>query len=470
MPRNVNAYTDTKPVLIAGYVDSNGNITPGASQSSGTSGSGGGGGGDASASNQELQITQETAVNTNLGADITTPTAMPTGGSGVRGWLSAIWTKINATLGITIAASGIASGAAVDGSNVTEGAKADTAITDATTTNTKMSFLKGLVKMIVDVWDGTTSHAIRVIGVAGGTAQPVSGSVTATVSGTATVTGDGAIITGETVETGGSGMLGWLSSIRHQLASLVAGTALKAGTAYIGKTIVPTFTSADNLVRPANATPYAALQSLNCNVVITAMSYTGLVVTLTAANAFSVGDYITVAGVNSGFTVTNIDGNWICGVGTNATTVVFTVTVQPTGTTPQTATHGTIAKLMAFNVGDANGNGIILSEIRVTLPGIAMTGAIRAYLYTQQVGVLVDQATFTVLITNYASRRDYYDLYPVAEGSGSDCTTATLRLWEVIKLDPADTHVFLRLESEAAGTPANAGIIYARLTGIQLGG
>jgi len=32
------------------------------------------------------------------GTDITTPTAMPTGGVGIRGWLSAIWTKLNGTL------------------------------------------------------------------------------------------------------------------------------------------------------------------------------------------------------------------------------------------------------------------------------------------------------------------------------------------------------------------------------------
>lgn len=35
------------------------------------------------------------------GTDITTPTAMPAGGVGIRGWLSAIWTKLNGTLGVT---------------------------------------------------------------------------------------------------------------------------------------------------------------------------------------------------------------------------------------------------------------------------------------------------------------------------------------------------------------------------------
>lgn len=35
------------------------------------------------------------------GTDITTPTAMPAGGVGIRGWLSAIWTKLNGVLDIS---------------------------------------------------------------------------------------------------------------------------------------------------------------------------------------------------------------------------------------------------------------------------------------------------------------------------------------------------------------------------------
>lgn len=35
------------------------------------------------------------------GTDISAPTAMPTGGAGIRGWLSAIWTKLNGTLAVT---------------------------------------------------------------------------------------------------------------------------------------------------------------------------------------------------------------------------------------------------------------------------------------------------------------------------------------------------------------------------------
>jgi hypothetical protein len=80
----------------------------------------------------------------------------------------------------------------------------------------------------------------------------------------------------------------------------------------------------------------------NLSAAVTAMSYTGKVVTLTATNVYAVGDVVVVAGVNSGFTVTNVDGTWTCQTGTNATTVVFTVTSQPIGTTPQTISVGTI--------------------------------------------------------------------------------------------------------------------------------
>lgn len=36
------------------------------------------------------------------GTDISSPTAMPAGGAGLRGWLSAIWTKLNATLDVAM--------------------------------------------------------------------------------------------------------------------------------------------------------------------------------------------------------------------------------------------------------------------------------------------------------------------------------------------------------------------------------
>jgi hypothetical protein len=232
--------------------------------------------------------------------------------------------------------------------------------------------------------------------------------------------------------------------------------------------ITSLFSDFDSLTRPANSTPYAANKSINCSVAVTGLAYSGKVVTLTANNAFNVGDRITVAGVNTGFTVTNVDGNWICEAGTSATQVVFTVATQPTGTTPQTISVGTIAKLLSIVAAGVAGGGIILSRISLSCTGVAMTGAIRAYVYTSQVPVLVDQATFTLLAANDASRRDYFDLYPVTEGSGSDVTFASQRLWEVIKCAAGDTRLYFRLVAEAAGTPASGGLITLRIAGIRL--
>jgi hypothetical protein len=250
----------------------------------------------------------------------------------------------------------------------------------------------------------------------------------------------------------------------------VAGAAVSAANPVPTAGINTTFSVSDSLTRPANTTAYAANKSINCSVAVTAMAYTLKVVTLTAANAFAVGDRITVAGVNTGFTVTNIDGNWVCSTGTNATTVVFTVLVQPTGTTPQTISVGTIAKNLSVAVASAVGNGVILSRISVSCQGVAMTGAIRAYVYTTQQTVLVDQAVFTLLTANDTSRRDCYDLYPATEGAGSDVTFASARLWEVIKTDPADTRLYFRLVAEGASTPVSGGVITLRVSGIQLAG
>jgi hypothetical protein len=108
-----------------------------------------------------------------------------------------------------------------------------------------------------------------------------------------------------------------------------------------GKTAYATPAFPDDIYFGLSTTVISA--SVNYVASVTAMAYTGKVVTLTATNAFEVGDLITVEGVNAGFTVTNIDGNWTCETGTNATTIKFTVASQPVGATPQTISVGTVS-------------------------------------------------------------------------------------------------------------------------------
>ena len=79
------------------------------------------------------------------------------------------------------------------------------------------------------------------------------------------------------------------------------------------------------------------------SVVPTALSYLLKVVTITVANDFTAGDTVTVSGVNTAFSVTNVDGVWTLD-SANSTTLVFTVSVQPTGSTPQTLTGGSVTR------------------------------------------------------------------------------------------------------------------------------
>jgi hypothetical protein len=239
----------------------------------------------------------------------------------------------------------------------------------------------------------------------------------------------------------------------------------------IGKASTSTFSATDNLTRPANSTPYAANKSINCDLTVTGIAYTLLAVTLTVGSGHGLvaTDRITVNGVNSGASVSNVDGNWVIST-VDSTHITFNVLVQPTGITPQTGltiTH-TVAKMLSVDVAAGVGQGVILSRISVSLPGIGMTGAIRAYIYTQQTTVLYDQANFTLLTANDTYRRDYFDLYPVTESAGSDVCFASQRLWEVFKCDPADTRLYFRLVAEGAGTPTTSGVVTVRVNGIQL--
>jgi hypothetical protein len=98
-----------------------------------------------------------------------------------------------------------------------------------------------------------------------------------------------------------------------------------------------------SVTEPIAASGYARIEICNAALAsVTGMAYSTKTVTLKATNVYAVGDPIVVAGINTGFTVTNVDGTWVCKTGTNATDVVFDVTNQPVGTTPQTITVGTV--------------------------------------------------------------------------------------------------------------------------------
>ena len=256
------------------------------------------------------------------------------------------------------------------------------------------------------------------------------------------------------------------------VADSAAGTKLDAANVLLGQLKTPAFAASDSFVRPANSTSYAANKSMNCSLTVTAVSYVAGTKTATLTcngHPLAVNDRITVAGMNTGATLTNVDGNWVVSA-KDTNTFSFVVASTPTGTTPQTGLTitGAVAKCLSLDVARVVGGGVIVSRITVSLPGVGMTGAIRLYPYKAQPTVLVDQATFTLLAANDPNRLDYIDLYPITEGSGSDGAFASKQMWEVFMCDPTETRLYFRLASEGAGTPASAGIVTLRGSGVQL--
>jgi hypothetical protein len=205
----------------------------------------------------------------------------------------------------------------------------------------------------------------------------------------------------------------------------VAGTMTPVATeSHLGEIGGKGIPVADAFVRPADTTAYTAKDAVGVICPVTAMAYTLKVVTLTAANALAAGDRITVAGVNTGFTVTNIDGNWICEAGTNATTIVFTVATQPTGTTPQTISVGTVARLgrLANIFRVANGSGY-LTKLRLFTNLKTAVPQLRVHFYSTPPAAILDNSPFLLLWANRVARLGYVDLPACTseDAANSDC-------------------------------------------------
>jgi hypothetical protein len=252
-------------------------------------------------------------------------------------------------------------------------------------------------------------------------------------------------------------------------------------TLIASSSITQTFSVTDTIKRPNNATPYAANQAINSDLTVTEVSYSGLVVTVKAAGhglftgTDTTHNRVTIAGIDgqgAPVVFAHINGNWIA-TPIDADHFSFTVAIQPTGTTPQTGltiAHA-VSKMMSFDVGGVAGAGVLITSLKASLPGKAMTGAVRLYLDDTQVTVLVDATTYPLQIANQAYRKLYYDLNPITENASSDCTVAETNkdyVPTVVKCAAGDTHIYMRAVAEAAGTPTALGLLLVTMTGIKL--
>lgn len=162
------------------------------------------------------------AVETGLakdGTDITEPTAMPAGGVGIRGWLSAIWTKLNGTLGISGTVS-VSNPTANPETGLATSAKQDTLLTElqrkADLTEVQPTFDEGnnillremLEQLNIPLWYDPATNSLKAV---------VTGAVTATMTSTTltNITNIGSIPTDPLVPAAIN--QSWILGVRHLL-------------------------------------------------------------------------------------------------------------------------------------------------------------------------------------------------------------------------------------------------------------
>lgn len=136
-------------------VDADGNVIT-------SFGGGSGSGGDASATNQQSQITLETAIRDRIGSTSVSGATMPTGGAGLFGWLSAIYLFLTQTIPALVNGR-----IPVDGSGVTQPVSlssvplASNAATDTTLQQVRDA-IKATIDLATSIWtDNSGSFYVR---------------------------------------------------------------------------------------------------------------------------------------------------------------------------------------------------------------------------------------------------------------------------------------------------------------------
>jgi hypothetical protein len=147
-------------------------------------------------------------VTTNDGGAAITGATMPTGGSGLAGWLSAIWTKLSGTLAVSWTGS----------PNVTV-ANSSMAVTGTFYPSTQPVSAASL-PLPTGAATAASQPSLNADG--GALAHITNFPSTQTITGVVTTNDGGAAITGATMPTGGSGLAGWLSAIWTKLSGTLA--------------------------------------------------------------------------------------------------------------------------------------------------------------------------------------------------------------------------------------------------------
>ncbi len=199
------------------------------------------------------------------GTDITTPTAMPAGGVGIRGWLSAIWTKLNGTLAVSGTfwqATQPVSGTFFQATQPVSGtvtANAGTG-TMAVSIATAPVLVAGSAVVGKVGIDQTTPGTTNLVALAANQTVNV-----AQINGVTPLMGAGNTGTGSPRVT-----------IATDQVAFSVNAALAASELHIGEVAGKTVTVGVEITRPADTTAYAALDSVNTSTTVpTSITFAG---------------------------------------------------------------------------------------------------------------------------------------------------------------------------------------------------
>jgi hypothetical protein len=179
------------------------------------------GGGLAHVTNFPATQTIAGAVTANDGGAAITGAAMPSGGLGLTGWLSAIWSKLSGTLAVSWTGQSVAA---------TQSGAWSVAVNNLAATQ---AISAAALPLPAGAATAANQPALNADG--GGVAHVTKFPATQTIAGAVTANDGGAAITGAAIPAGGSGLTGWLSAIWSKLSGTLAVSAaalpLPAGAA-----------------------------------------------------------------------------------------------------------------------------------------------------------------------------------------------------------------------------------------------
>lgn len=313
-----------------------------------------------------------------------------------------------------------------------------------------------LVKLPADTTYGLGVDVLR---------MPAGGASEATLD---EVLKEGADITGASMPAGGASGRGWLSAIWKALtdrlpATLVSGRLdVNVGSGSIGVTGSVATTSADGANAALGTTTDADASGNGSLIAILKRLRTllngGLPAALGAGGGLKVDGSGTALPVSFGASESHLGemGGRTITIGAEFTRPADTTAYAPKDAVSDSTSAPTV--LTFTDLARINGGSGYMTKVRVVTNQSANNATFRLWLFNAAPTAINDNAAFTLLWTNRATRLGYIDIGPLStEGTGSDSAEGqndTARLAFVA--GGATRHLYGLLESLSSFTPASA--------------